>query len=56
MNPKNYAQYKGLWLKRGSRSYELFEAGELKILDQHLKEVAQKEKELLKRYDKPVAY
>lgn len=31
--------YRGTWLARGSRAFELHEAGQLQALDRHIKEV-----------------
>jgi hypothetical protein len=39
---KNAVLYRGQWLARNSRAFELFEAKNYKALDQHLKEVHQK--------------
>ena len=43
-------EYKGVWLARNSRAYELWEKKDFKALDKHMKEVDQREKDLLARY------
>lgn len=52
---KNAVQYKGVWLMPGSQAYTLFENMKKdpklqKKLDQHMKELDQKEKDLRDRY------
>ena len=44
--------YKGNWLQRGSVAYTLFQEGKMDLLSKHMKEVEQRHKELLTRYDK----
>jgi len=54
MNSKNYVNYKGNFLKRDSKAFELWElavkSNDYKKLDLHIKELEQKEIELQKRY------
>ena len=45
-------EYKGVLLARNSDAYALWEKKEFKKLDQHMKEVEQKAKDLLTRYSK----
>lgn len=44
--------YKGTWLQRGSVAFTLFQEGKMDLLARHMKEVEQRHKELLSRYDK----
>lgn len=43
-------EYKGVWLARNSKAYELWANKDFKELDKHIKEVDRREKELLARY------
>lgn len=43
-------EYKGVWLAPGSRALELLLGKKFKELDQHLKILAQQERDLIKRY------
>lgn len=45
--------YKGITLSKGSYALELYEKKQMKLLDQHMKELDEKEKNLAKRYDQP---
>lgn len=42
------ANYKGMLLHRNSKAYELWSEKDFKKLDQHLKEVEQRHRDLLK--------
>lgn len=49
----NAVFYRGMWLVRNSRAYELYHDKDdkgHKILDKHLKQLAAAHKELLERY------
>ena len=52
---KNAVLYKGIWLCKGSHSKALHDEGKLEALDKHLKQLDQNERELIKRYEKPVS-
>ncbi len=43
-------EYKGVLLAKNSEAYELWEKKGFKKLDQHMKEVEQRAKDLLTRY------
>ncbi len=43
-------EYKGSWLAKNSDAYALWEKKDFKKLDQHMKEVEQRAKDLLTRY------
>lgn len=48
-------EYRGILLMPGSQAYELFHSKDSdakKKLDKHMKEVEQRHKELIQRYDK----
>ena len=45
-------KYKDVWLAKNSDAYAMWEKKDFKQLDQHLKALDQKEKDLLKRYSK----
>jgi hypothetical protein len=47
---KNAVQYKGQWLAKASDAFEMFEKKEFAQLDKHLKELEQKNRELVQRY------
>lgn len=36
---RNAVFYKGTWLMKGSKAYELYQLGEFSALDKHLKEL-----------------
>lgn len=42
--------YKSYWLAKNSDAYEMWQRKDYQKLDKHLKEIEQKEKELLNRY------
>ena len=46
--------YKGITLSKGSYALELYEKKQMKLLDQHMKELDEKEKNLAKRYSASV--
>lgn len=45
-------EYKGVLLARNSEAYELWEKKDFKKLEQHMKELDQRHKDLLERYSK----
>lgn len=46
----NMVEYKGVLLAKNSEAYAMWEKKDFKRLDQHMKELDQKAKDLLTRY------
>lgn len=46
------AQYQGQVLSKNTRAYELFQKKDMAVLDRHLKEIDQQQKQHLARYYK----
>jgi len=44
-------EYKNVWLAKNSTAYELWEKKDFAKLDKHMKELDNKEKELIRRYE-----
>lgn len=44
-------EYKGVLLMPGSVAFELYQEGDFKKLDKHMKELEQKDKDLKERYE-----
>lgn len=46
-----YVRYKNIGLAKGSVARDLFDRAEFTLLDKHLKQLDQNERDLLKKYD-----
>jgi hypothetical protein len=46
---RNAIEYKGTWLAPGSRAHQLHTEKKFKELDQHMKEVDERDRQLLER-------